>query len=85
MRSFIHNRSLDALVKTLLAYAIIHVLTMTIYALVTGEYTILNAFRVLGFTLFFPGIDHGIDSFVISFFLYGVIFGIVYFAFTKKP
>lgn len=84
MKPFVHNRFIDSVIKTLLVYVLVHIVTMTVYVFFTGEYATLNAFRVLGLTLFFQGIDSGAESFVISLFFYGAIYCVVYLTFTKK-
>ena len=84
MKQFVKNRLLDALIKTILTYVAIHIATMTTHVILTGDLATLNGFRVLGFTLFFPGIDVGVGSFIVSIILYGAIFGAVYLILTKK-
>jgi hypothetical protein len=68
---------------TVVVYAIIHSIAMGLYVLKTGKITTINGFTILGINLFFPGIENGIVSFIISWMFMILLYSIV-FLYLKK-
>lgn len=83
-KPFFDNRLIDTCAKTLLIYALIHTLTMIIYATITGNVQILNGFRILGISLFFHYLEVGVNSFIIGTFILFSVFILVYCYLARK-
>lgn len=60
------NRYLKALFKTVLCCAFFHLTLLGILFLMTLKTTYINLFTIVGLAEFFPGIDIGIVSLLIS-------------------
>lgn len=68
------NKYIDAITKTMLFSAAVHMLILFYKTLQTGSIDILNLFNILDLELFFPGIDRGQTNFIWS----SVFFLIIY-------
>ena len=84
MKPLVNNRYIDALIKTLLCYVLIHTVIMTAKVITSGKPDALNGFYILGFTLFFPGIEKGMTNFLLSYMVMGIIYLFVFIKLTKK-
>ena len=80
---FVRNRYLDAALKSLLFYAVIHFFLMLLYFLRFGDWTVFNLFSILGFTLFFPTIAVGVLSAVLSWVVLISVFLLIYYRHTQ--
>lgn len=70
--------------QTILVCACFHIATMVIYTLVSGDYVTLNGFRVLGISLFIPGLDEGRINFIAGTGLLLAVFMSVYLYHRRK-
>ena len=77
MKSLFVNRLLDGLANTLIVYALIHTVTMFLYAAAFNNYQIFNGFTILGISLLFPQLALGIYNFSLGGILLAVIFILV--------
>lgn len=75
---------LRAFFLMLLVYAAIHTVVMVVYTLTTGDYQTLNSFRILGFTLFFPGLDRDPVLFYVSGIIPVILFSAAYRYITRQ-
>ena len=71
-----NNRFIDAIAKTMLFSAAVHMLILFYKTIHTGDINILNLFNILDLQLFFPGIDKGQTNLFWS----GVLFFAIYFS-----
>ncbi|MDO8269769.1 MAG: hypothetical protein Q7T54_03810 [Candidatus Levybacteria bacterium] len=60
------KRFFRALFKTVLFYGFLHVILLSVLTIVTQKIEYLNVFFVVGINHYFPGIENGIISFVVS-------------------
>ena len=77
MKQLFSNRYVEAFIKTMAIYGMVHVVIITILAF-RGNMEMLNFFNVLDLQEFVPGLDKGIQSFIIS---HCISFGIYCFVF----
>jgi len=78
------NRYLDAFLKFVLLTAIIHMFLLFAAAAINADITYLNYFNILDIDLFFPGVEYGLLSQVLSIAAMVVLYVIIYFYFTGK-
>lgn len=83
MKPFVPYRPLDALIKTVLIFATIHLVALAIYAVMTFDYTPLNLFYVLQLHIFFPEIVQGSSWFVVGVVVLAIVYSVVYTYFSK--
>lgn len=74
------KRFFRALFKTMLFFAFLHLILLTVLTIVNGQLSYVNVFQIVGLQYFFPGIEKGLVSFVLSL----IVIGIVYFFFYRK-
>lgn len=60
------KRFFRALFKTILSFAFFHLILQSVMLLITGDLSYLNVFLISGLNQFFPGMEKGVLSFVIS-------------------
>jgi len=60
------SKYLDALKKTILLYAILHLIILLGYAIYSNNFKLLNLFNILDLELFFPNILNGFVSDIFS-------------------
>lgn len=70
------NKYIDAIAKTMLFSAAVHMTILFYKTILTGDMNILNLFNILDLELFFPGIEKGEMNFLFS----GVLFFVIYFS-----
>lgn len=67
------NNSIDAVLKTMLFSAIVHVAILYPHSVIHQQQSPINIFNILDLDLIFPGIELGTASFVLSYvFIFGV-------------
>jgi hypothetical protein len=69
---FLSSRFVDALAKTILFFASVHLLILAIVA-IRGDISVLNVFNILSLNLFLPGLGEGLVNFLLS---YCVVLGV---------
>lgn len=74
------KRLFRALFKTMLFFAFFHVILLIVLSVVNANLNYLNVFSIVGLQHFFPGIDQGIVSFIVSL----AVIGGVYFFFYRR-
>jgi hypothetical protein len=74
------QRFFKALFKTVLFFAFFHLILLVVLAVVNARLTFLNVFEIVGLQHFFPGIENGALSFMVSLF----VIGVVYFFFYRR-
>lgn len=83
MTAIFSNRYVDALVKTLFLFAMTHLLILTVIAF-RESFHVLNAFTILNLDKFLPLLGKGIISFVLSYGMVVVVYGLVFFFLTNR-
>ena len=83
MISFAKNKLLDAVAKTILLFGTLHVFALFIVFLKTGDLSIFNIARILDINIIIPVDITGAAPNVISFLFITLVYGIVYFRFTR--
>jgi len=78
------NKYIEALAKTMLFCASVHMAILFYKTLQTGDINILNLFNILDLELFFPGIETGQTNFFLSGILFVIIYSIMFFYFHPK-
>jgi hypothetical protein len=78
------NRYIDAIAKTMLFSAAVHMIILFYKTFQTADINILNLFNILDLELFFPGIDKGGINFLLSSLLFFVIYFSAFFFFPSK-
>lgn len=78
------NRYLDAFLKFVLLTAIIHMFLLFAAAAINADIVYLNYFNILDMDLFFPGVEYGLLSQVLSVAAMVVLYAIIYLYFTGK-
>lgn len=84
MKYILKNRYLEAVAKSILVFAALHILAVTIYALGIQDILALNIFHILQFNLLWPEIIEGEANFIISYVFFIIIYGAVYLKYTSK-
>lgn len=74
------KRFFRAIFKTILFFSFFHLILLVVLAVVNSNFTFLNVFEIVGLQYFFPGIEKGAVSFLLSL----VVIGIVYFFFYQR-
>jgi len=64
--------------------ALLHIIILLIVAIRNCDFSMFNYFSVLDAQLFFPGIDNGKISYIISLLLSFSLIGLIFFIITKK-
>jgi hypothetical protein len=77
------NRYLDALAKTMLCFASIHLLFLGVEA-AQGNIDLLNVFNILDLDAVAPGLGHGTTNFILSYCVAFAIYGFAY-LFLARP
>jgi hypothetical protein len=83
MTALFSNRYVDALVKTLFLFAMIHLLILTFIAFRESIH-VLNAFTILNLDTFLPMLGQGMISFVLSYGMVAGVYGLVFFFLTNR-
>lgn len=78
------NRYLDALLKFILLTAVIHVFLLFIASIINADIIHLNYFNILDVDLFFPGVEIGLLSQILSVVAIIIIYVTIYIYFTKN-
>lgn len=68
------KRFFNALFKTMLFFAFLHIILLVVLTVIDGKLEYLNVFQIVGLQYFFPGIEKGIVSFCISLILVGIVY-----------
>lgn len=84
MRIIGKNRWLVALLKTLLLFAFVHISILVVYFTITKDVVELNMFNILDIDLFFPQIDQGGASFILSTIVLLVVYLTIFTFFTTS-
>lgn len=66
MNKIVNNKYLDALLKTMLFSAIIHMILLFIYIGISGKFYLANYFNILDLDLFSPKFIEGAGSLILS-------------------
>jgi len=74
------NHFYRTLFKTVLFFAFFHLILLAILSVLKQNFTYINVFNIIGISEFFPGVDKGIVSFILSI----LVVLIVYLLFYKK-
>ncbi|OGC81794.1 MAG: hypothetical protein A2V81_01655 [Candidatus Abawacabacteria bacterium RBG_16_42_10] len=82
--SILKNRRLEALKKTILLSATIHLILLITFSIVKLDAIYINYFNMLDLELLFPDIIKGPVSQIVSAVLMVTIYFIFYFRFTKN-
>ncbi|MBN3041104.1 MAG: hypothetical protein JW867_08240 [Candidatus Omnitrophica bacterium] len=77
------NRLLDALFKLMLFSAIVHMFIVFLVALVRRDLSHLNYFKIIGVDIFIPYVEQGLPSQFASVSVAAMLYGIIFFFFTK--
>lgn len=67
-----------AVIRTILVFATLHILILIYLAITTSNLTFLNIFSILDLNEFYPGVEKGSGSMIVSTVVIGVIFLINY-------
>lgn len=78
------NKILEAASKLIIISAIIHLLILTIYAIINLDITYLNYFNIIDLNLFFPDIIQGFLSQTLSLIIVILLFFLIYKFYTKN-
>lgn len=78
------NKFIDAIAKTMLFSAAVHMIILFYKTILTGDVNILNLFNILDLELFFPGIEKGEVNFILSGLLFFTIYFSMFFFFPPK-
>ena len=76
------NRYLDALLKSFVFFAVIHLAFISMHSILAKDLAQLNLFNILEITLFFPVLGQGIFNFILSIIVFLAIY--LTFFFLKK-
>lgn len=74
------KRIFKALFKTVLFFSFLHLTLLIVLTIVSGRIAYLNVFEITGLSHFFPGMENGLVSFIVS----GAIILAVYLGFYAK-
>ncbi len=74
------KRFFRALFKTMLFFAFLHIILLVVLTIVNGQLSYVNVFQIVGLQYFFPGIDKGPVSFLLSL----AVIAVIYFFFYRK-
>lgn len=77
------DRRFDALKKTILFSAAIHLILLLIYSIIKRDFIYVNYFNMLDLELLFPDIIKGTLSQIFSAMIMATIYFVMYFFFTK--
>ncbi|OGK39187.1 hypothetical protein A3F34_00400 [Candidatus Roizmanbacteria bacterium RIFCSPHIGHO2_12_FULL_44_10] len=73
METTLKNKYVIAGLKSIIFFAVVHFVSVLLYAMKTGGINSLNVFNILQFDLHLPGLSEGSDNFLYSYlFLIGV-------------
>lgn len=61
-----NKKLLNALKKTILLFATLHIIILIYLTLITGNLTFINVFSILDLQEFYPGIENGTISMAVS-------------------
>ncbi len=75
---------LRPLLSTFLFFAVLHVIVLVFMILLTGDISYLNVFHIVGLTYFFPDIDKGNFSQILSTLIIIIVYLFFYFKRPKK-
>jgi len=78
------NRYLDAFLKFVLLTAVIHMFLLFAAAIMNADMAYLNYFNILDIDLFFPGVEQGLVSQLISIAAMALVYAVIYLYFTGK-
>lgn len=78
MNTLFSNRYVDALVKTIFFFGMIHLVILALIALRENIH-VLNAFNILNLDVFVPALGQGIMNFVLSYGMVFVVYSLVFF------
>ena len=78
------NRLLDAVVKTLLCFVVVHLTVVLIAALKNGSFSALNVFTILDLDRLWPSLGSGFDNQLLSVFAGILLFAFVFRFLTKR-
>ena len=78
------NRFFDAVLKLMLLSAIIHMVILAIYILMTGDTSKLSFFKIVAIDLFYPSLGNTSIGHFLSFLAVVVLYILVYIFFTNK-
>ena len=84
MIQIVKNRYIDALLKLILVSAIVHMVLLIIYSVITGDFVILNYFNILDIDLIFPNVIEGTVSQVLSVLATVIVYVLILLFYTKK-
>ncbi len=79
MKPWISNKYLDAVLKTIICWAIIHLSIVVLAAYRYGNLDIINAFNISGLSYLFPNLANGLANFLVSLVVVAASYGIVFF------
>jgi len=74
----VNCRYLDALLKLILFSALVHIVILVIHAVRERDFSVMNYFNILDLDFFFPGIEEGVLSNVLSVVVMVVIYGVMF-------
>lgn len=84
MHKIFENRYIDALAKTILFFAGVHLVILMFHALSSFTFDPLNVFAILDLELFVPGISTGSLSFALSIILLSLVYGVILRFWTRR-
>jgi len=84
MYSIISSRPVRALKYLILFSAVTHLLILGLFAVLKGDYVLINYFNILDLDFFFPSIIEGASSQFLSVFTMVGLYAAIYFLFTGK-
>lgn len=82
MKTLFTNRYVDALVKTIFFFGIIHLMILA-YIAYQEDAHVLNAFTILNVNSFMPSLGKGAANFILSYLVVLVVYCIVYLRLTN--
>jgi len=83
MKLLFTSRYVEAFAKSLVVFSIVHQLVVVALA-IKGNVGALNVFAMLNFQAIVPGLDRGVQYFVLSYCFAFVVYGFVFLYWTKN-
>ena len=84
MNKLFSNRFVEALAKTILFFGSVHLMILSLAAILRGDLSALNAFNILSLDLFLPGLAQGIENFILSYCIVAGVYILAYRFMTKR-
>jgi hypothetical protein len=80
----VQNKYINAFILLVLFSAAIHIMLLTVFAVISNDISVLNFFNIISLNYFMEGMFNGMLSTLLSFVVVLILYGCMLFVSTKK-